>query len=289
MALRKYEIGQTRFEVYDPSKNIPENHVCFLLKKIVKREDFSENNEKYLNAPGGTAYDREMLATIVLMGAVDGIFSSRRLAELTYRDDIYKYLSGMQNPDFRTICRFKIECKDIMRNLYLQTVKFGIEEGIIKLQNISFDGTTMKANASKNKRITQKDIEIANELIEKSIKLDEEEDLLYNEESGEIVSKESMDKIDEKTENYTKIKSSVKKIVNQSHKNKKLALKKLNKAEKKLKERHIDKISLTDPDSFWIPNKKHYFELLYNIQVTYDYESRLIINNRIADNPTDFN
>jgi len=44
------------------------------------------------------------------MASIDVIFSSRKIARLTEENLVYMYLSGRDKPDFRTICRFKIEC-----------------------------------------------------------------------------------------------------------------------------------------------------------------------------------
>jgi len=54
------------------------------------------------------------------MVPVDGVFSSRRIAE---ENLVYMYLSGKDKPDFRTICRFKIECAQEIEDAFKMTVK----------------------------------------------------------------------------------------------------------------------------------------------------------------------
>jgi len=61
-----------------------------------------------------------MLLWIVSMDSVDGVFSSRKIAE---ENLVYMYLSGRDKPDFRTICRFKIECAQEIEDAFKMTVK----------------------------------------------------------------------------------------------------------------------------------------------------------------------
>ncbi|GAA5818562.1 MAG: transposase [Methanobrevibacter sp. CfCl-M3] len=75
MALRKFDRERENFELINPAERIPDDHICFLVKEIVERIDFTESNEKFLHTAGEPAYDRELLTLLVLMGAVDGRFS----------------------------------------------------------------------------------------------------------------------------------------------------------------------------------------------------------------------
>ncbi|MCL2687427.1 MAG: transposase [Methanobrevibacter sp.] len=197
MDFRKYEKGQTKFELRNPLSEIPEDHICFLVEKIVEGLDFSEINGKYQHTPGKLAYNHEMLTLLVLMGAVDGIFSSRKLEELTHVNYVYIYLTGNEKPDFRTISRFKIECENLLKEAFRETVKMGIKLNIVKFKYMSMDGSPIKVNASKNRRYREKDLIVAEKLIEKGIMVDEEEDLLYDDESSLILPKEKMEKVKE--------------------------------------------------------------------------------------------
>lgn len=291
MVLRRYEKGQTKFELNNPLNNIPNDHICFLVEKIVNKLDFSNVNGKYQETAGRPAYNRKMLALLVLMGAIDGIFSSRKLEELSYVNYVYIYLCGNETPDFRTINRFKIECEDLLRDAFVETVKTGIRLNIVKLKHISVDGSPIKANASKNSRFNEKDLIIAEKLIRKGIEVDEEEDLLYDDESSLILPKEKMEKAKEILDEnkITKVNKRTKKLANQGIKKPKQTLDKIKKANKRLKEINLDKVSLTDPESHWMPNKKNHFELIHNLQIISDYDSKFILENHIAHKPTDKN
>ncbi|GAB6054936.1 hypothetical protein JCM15415_02520 [Methanobacterium movens] len=61
---------------------------------------------------------------------------------------VYMYLSGMDKPDFRTICRFKIECAEQIEEAFKMTVNVAKNTGLVQLKHIAIDGTKIKANAS---------------------------------------------------------------------------------------------------------------------------------------------
>ncbi len=85
-----------------------------------------------------------MLFRVTLMGVFDGGLSSRGLEEQVNTNIAYMYLAGMQKPDFRTFARFKEQNRDL------------INQAFIKLE----------------------------ENLKRSIELDEQEDELFGDESG---------------------------------------------------------------------------------------------------------
>jgi len=72
----------------------------------------------------------------------------------------------------------------------------------------------------------------------------------------------------------------------QSPEQKKLVLKKLKHAENELKKTKKT-ISLTDPESRRMMNKKNLMELSYNMQIAVDYNSGIILANSVTQDPTD--
>ena len=58
------------------------------------------------------------------------------------------FLSGMQSPDFRTICLFCAKHADVLLDLYVEVVRLCASLGMVGLRHIAFDGTKLKANAS---------------------------------------------------------------------------------------------------------------------------------------------
>jgi len=51
------------------------------------------------------------------------------------------YLTGNEKPDFRTICNFKKECKELIEEAFKKTVMVAKALGMLNLGHISTDGT----------------------------------------------------------------------------------------------------------------------------------------------------
>ncbi len=155
MALREDSIGQAWLVPRRVTDFIPENHICYFVTNLVEELDFKKIGQKYKYTKGKAAYSRRMLLRIVIMASVDGVFSSRRIARLAEENVVYMYLSGMDKPDFRTICRFKIECAKEIEEAFKMTIKVARKMGMVKLNHVAIDGTKLKANASNANLINQ--------------------------------------------------------------------------------------------------------------------------------------
>lgn len=158
MTLREDKFGQTWLIPLKLSDLIPEEHICNFVANLVNELDFREVEGKYRHTPGKPAYSRKMLLRPVLMASIDGVFSSRKIAKLIRENVVYIHLAGTETLDFRTICSFKNECKDLIEEAFKMTVKIAKKRGIAKFNHISPDGTIIKANANNNNSLTKKRI-----------------------------------------------------------------------------------------------------------------------------------
>ena len=302
MALREDGIGQTWLVPRRLVDFIPDNHLCFFITNLVDGLDFKKNERKYKYTKGKPAYSRHMLTRLVIMASVDGIFSSRKIMKLAEENMVYMYLSGMDKPDFRTICRFKIECAEQIEEAFKMTVIVAKDSGMVKLKHIAIDGTKIKANASSGNLINQEEIETIRDLLKKGIKADEEEDKIYGDKRGdeippELLSRKKVHEIIKKArnansdyKNENKLNKTSEKLLKQacqSPEQKELVLKKLDQAENELKKTKQNTVSLTDPECRWMLNKKNRMEFSYNMQLAVDYESGIILANSVTQDPTD--
>jgi len=302
MALKEDRIGQTWLVPRRLTDFIPENHICYFITNLVEELDFKEIDQKYRHTRGEAAYSRRMLLRLVLMASVDGIFSSRRIARLAEENLVYMYLSGMDKPDFRTICRFKIECNQQIEEAFKMTVKIAKKWKLVQLNHIAIDGTKIKANASKSNLINQEEINTIREILKKGIETDEEENKIYGDKRGDEVPKEliSRNKVHEivqnerkenkDTANENKFRESSIKLLEQAcdgKKEKERVLEKLARAEEELKKTPQETVSLIDPESRWMKNKKNQWEFAYNLQLAVDHDSGIILASIITTDPTD--
>jgi len=80
--------------------------------------------------------------------------SSRRIERATYRDVAVRYLTGNTHPDHETICAFRRNNQEAIGAAFVQVLELARELKRLKLGIVSLDGTQIRANASKDKNVT---------------------------------------------------------------------------------------------------------------------------------------
>ena len=102
---------------------------------------------------GSDQYPPRMMLGLLIYCYSMGIFSSRRIQRATYRDVGVRYLTGDTHPDHDTICAFRVNNLDLIKETFHQVLTIARELGILKVGEISVDGTHIQANASKHKSV----------------------------------------------------------------------------------------------------------------------------------------
>jgi hypothetical protein len=88
------------------------------------------------------------MARLLLYGYCIGVTSWRKIEQATYDNVAFRYLSADQHPDHDTLAAFRQEHLQTLADLFVQALRLCQKAGLVKLGNVSIDGTKMKANAS---------------------------------------------------------------------------------------------------------------------------------------------
>ncbi|MBT9439568.1 MAG: transposase [Desulfobacterales bacterium] len=169
---------------------------------------------------------------------------------------------------------------------------------ILELGYLSVDGTKIKANASNSNSLSEEQLKRLQDIIEKGIKIDEEEDKIYGDKRGdelppELDTKEKIrKKIEEIEQSQGKRLKHAAKTIIEAHvtgdeNQKKKIEEKIKKAEEEIKKSGQKSVSITDPESRFMENKKKRNELSYNPQITVDHDSGIIVANDVTQDCTD--
>jgi transposase len=297
MTLREDKMGQTWLLPVSLLDLIPEDHICHFVADVVNSMDMSEIDERYKFTPGNPAYSRLVLLRLVIMASVDAVWSSRNIAKLARENVVYMYLAGNDKPDFRTICNFKKECKELIEEAFKMTVAVAKAAGIVKLGHISTDGTKLKANASNSYTLSKAELEEIRRILERGIAVDEEEDQLYGDKRGDELppGPDTREKIRRKIEEYKeasgkRLKRAAKQLIEQhalgdeSQKGK--IREKLDKAAEEITKSEQSAVSLIDPEARFMESGQR-TELAYNGQITVDHDSGIILANDVTQECTD--
>jgi transposase len=148
---------------------IPENHICFLVDEIIQKMDLSDYEKQYKRA-GHPAYNPKLMLKLLILGMIDRIRSSRKIARNVKENVVYMYLAGLLKPDFRTINEFRKNNLELVRLAFQEVVRYAKDLGMVSLGHISIDGTKIKANASNNSAVKKDELPDLNEIHWSSVK-----------------------------------------------------------------------------------------------------------------------
>ena len=160
---------------------LPEGDLAWFILDVVEQMDLREFYGAYReDGWGAAAYDPGMMVGILLLAYCQGVRSSRRIAWALERDVGFRVVAANQQPDFRTICRFRAEHEEALEQLFVQVLRLCREAGLVKLGVVALDGTKVAANAalSANRSYATIEEEVRRMLAEAK-RVDTEEDLLF--------------------------------------------------------------------------------------------------------------
>ncbi len=249
---------------------VPEDHEVRIINDVADTMDLSLLLDKY-GGGGAPAYHPAMILKIIIYAYSLGIYSSRRIARELKTDTAFMFLSGLQSPDFRTICLFRTEHADVLPELYVEVVRLCASLGMIGLGHIAIDGTKLRANASlrhsRDRDGLEKEIECIKEqmrqMIQASARIDEIEDQKYSDGDGSEIAGEL--------------------------RKKEYRLKKLQEAKEVLEKEKLDKVNVTDPESRLMKDSRRVIRPSYNGQVAVDDKEQVIVAAYITQNAADQN
>jgi len=164
-----------------PRDVLPEDDLVFFLLDAVPQLDLSTFHQYYAGAlRGQPPFDVTMMVTLLTYGYSIGVCSSRKIAAACERNLAFRAIVNDDPPDFRTISDFRKIHRAAFKPLFVEVLRLAGEMGLVKLGNLSTDGTKMKANASRHKAMSYgymiKDIARLEAEIEQLLKQAEQSD-----------------------------------------------------------------------------------------------------------------
>jgi transposase len=158
-----------------------EGHLAWFILDAVEGMELSEFYAAYRkDGWGAAAYDPAMMAAVLLYAYCRGLRSSRRIARALEEDVSFRVVAANQQPDFRTLCRFRGEHEGALERLFVEVLGLCREAGLVKLGVVALDGTKVAANAALEANRTYDAIEEeVQKMLEEARAVDEGEDVLY--------------------------------------------------------------------------------------------------------------
>ncbi|CAG0967599.1 hypothetical protein BURK2_01093 [Burkholderiales bacterium] len=308
MSVKFVEVDRETPYLLPPSLQdwLPKGHLARFVVEIVEQLDLRSLKATYAGR-GSQPYNPEMLVALLFYGYATGVFSSRKLERSTYDSVAFRFIAANCHPDHDTIATFRRRFLPQLNKLFAQILLIAHQMEVLKLGNVSLDGSKIKANASKHKALSY----------EHACKLEEQ----IKAEVAELLNKaEAADRADipdgmnipEELERREKrlaaiaaAKAEIEKRAAERHAREQAAYEK-KVAERAKKEQATgkkakgkepkppksgptakDQVNLTDEESRIMPTSGGGFEQTYNTQAGVDTASKLIVSVHVTQNPND--
>lgn len=191
---RAWDPQQSSHDAISPREALPENDLVFFLIDLIPQLDLTPFHQYYARElRGQPPFDVTMMVTLLVYAYCVGVCSSRKIAAACERNLAFRAIVGDDPPDFRTISDFRKIHRAAMKSLFVEVLRVAGELGMVKLGNMSTDGTKMGANASRHKAMSYgymgKEIERLNaeveQLLQGAEQLDAEQDAALGSRRGD--------------------------------------------------------------------------------------------------------
>ncbi len=196
---RPWEPQRYQQQVHSPASKLPEGDLVFFLLDSVPQLDLRRFYAPYeQETRGAPPFDPAMMVCLLLYAYCVGVFSSRKIALACERNLAFMAIVGEERPDFRTISDFRKLHLEAFKAVFVQVVRLAGEAGLVKLGNVSTDGTKIQGNASRHKAMSygymKKEVDRLREEIEalvtQAYQQDEADDVVLGSRRGDELPEE---------------------------------------------------------------------------------------------------
>jgi transposase len=288
---------------------LPENHLARFVVRVISVLDLGSIYGRYAHV-GGKAIAPEVLFGLLVYGYASGVFSSRKIERATYEHLGFQFVAGGLHPDHDTIANFRKTFLSEIEALFVQVLLLAQEVGVLKVGNISLDGSKIHADASKSKAVSYKRLlEIedrlraeVHELLSLGESVDQGEIVL----PGGLVIEDEITRRQLRLENLAQAKAVLEARAQERYEAEQAEYEAKSR-ERKEKAKHNkrrpggkppqppqpgprdkDQYNFTDPDSRIMKNSTDDgFDQHYNVQVAVDQASLLIVAESLSNHPND--
>jgi len=286
---------------------LPADHLARFIVAVIALLDLSAIYAQYALV-GGEAYAPEILLGLLFYGYTTGVFSSRKIEKATYESIPFRFIAGGLHPDHDTIANFRKTFLLEITDLFAQVLVIAHEMGLLKLGNISLDGSKIHADASKSHAVSYgRLLELEQRLrteVEELMALGEQADQVDLPEGLEVEVEIALRQ--ERLANLARAKEVLEARAQERYEAEKAEYEaKLREREEKAQQTGRkprgrapqpptpgpcpkDQYNFTDPDSRIMKNSNNDgFDQHYNVQAAVDQDSRLIVGNTVSNHPND--
>ena len=256
--------------------NICDDHPVRLFDEVLGAIDFSDWESQYHRVIGQPPIHPRILAKGILYGLSLGIRSSRKLEEASVNRLDFIWLLEGRTPDHATICAFRTRYTQPLKDLFSKVGRVAIGMGMVKLNQVSLDGTELLSNNSRfntghRQSLEQKLLALDEQIemaMKQAVEKDQIEDQLYGTEISPVKLPKGLSDMKRRRE---KMQEAMKHVLSME----------ASRAKRKDRKEGSAKgpaVPLADPDSRVLPNKHGGFAPNYTAVLAVDGAQGIILD-----------
>ena len=232
-------------------------------------EPFYVEIESVEGVAGRPVWDPQLLISLWIYAYKDGVNSAREIARLCEYHPAYQWLSGLEVVNYHTLADFRIRHQEALNQLFIEVLGVLSHEGLITLQRVMHDGTKVKAYASDKsfhrKATLQDHLRLAREQVEQMGDPESEELSQRVAKARQRALREKQQRLEEALKELEQIEAS----------------------RSKGSEKKKARASSTDPEARIMLQAKGAYGPAYNVQISTDAQSKIIVGVGVTQAPTD--
>jgi len=154
--------AQLRWEMVDLDSQLPDDHRARLVWAFVQGLDLAELYDRIKardEAAGRPATDPQVVLAVWLYATMEGIGSARAIDRLCQQHAAYRWLCGGAPINHDLLATFRRENAAILDRLLTQSLTGLIAEKLITLEELTIDGTKVRARAGRGSMSKRKRLE----------------------------------------------------------------------------------------------------------------------------------
>jgi len=196
---KPFSLNQQLLIAPDLNDWLPDGHLARAIAATIEvMEEAGDLDPFYAayreNGQGAWSYNPKMMVCIVMYGWCVGVVTTRKIARAIETDVAFRYLSGNQFPDFRTIGYFIRMHEDAIEALFDVVLRMCMEAGMTKVGRVALDGRIVQANASIDRNRTADHITgQVRSIVEEMRRLEAAEDELFGDRRGDELPEDLQD------------------------------------------------------------------------------------------------
>jgi transposase len=265
---------------------VAENDLARLIVEVVEQCDLSQawTNER---GSGSAQYPPGMMLSLLIYAYARGVFSSRRIEQLSYENLSVRYLCANTHPDHDTIAKFRRENGALFKACFGQVLLLAKELGLVRVGKLAVDGTRLAANANRHRFSTREQLEqeqarlegVVEELLQRAEAADQAEE-------GQAESEALPAQLADEQKRRQAIKEALERI-KQREAEQQAEKERLRKSGRQSQAKDL-RMNLTDPDCGILHRKGAGTVIGYNAQIGVDIQGAgLIVTNSVSANGCD--